>query len=235
MKRGIENRRQRRTRPRDAQPLAPFALAEDLGVGGQHQRLASGRRRAVDQGLPDFIRAEHVELPPMAQSLDFGDVFHPVVRHCPLDERHSAFRGSASQGQVRMALEQAVEPGGRDQQRHFRFAPENLVLRSAVGFVDQHVRHETPIRIGGALAFQRRFLARATLEIFEHDPRQAPMRPRAQVLDRSHAREVVSSVISPARRTAELGCIHRVKNGRARQGVPPMRNFARTRELFNRR
>lgn len=120
--------------------------------------------------------------------------------------------GAGQEGIISKRIDspQPVEPGGCDDHRHRRLAPEDRVPGAAMGFVDQGVRDEAPVRESAAFALQCRFLARSAFEVFERDPRQPLVSPRAQVRDRNHARKVSSGVVSPARGAAELGGAHRV-------------------------
>ena len=89
--------------------------------------------------------------------------------------------------------------------RHRRLAPEQTRGQASLRHVDELARREAPVGVGGALAQQRRLLARAALQVLEHEARHAPMRDGAQILDGDRARQVAPGVVAPPGRAVELG------------------------------
>src|SRR3546814_13486914 len=80
----------------------------------------------------------------MAYALHSSDIFHQISGHGALNEGNASLCGSFCQSNIRLILEQAIESGWSNHQRHFSHASNDGPLEAAVRLINQSMRHEPP-------------------------------------------------------------------------------------------
>ena len=177
---------------RDREPVALVTQTRsgDRGVDGELQRVESGRGGAADQPVRDVAIAHDVQLEPVA----------PVgVRRLHILDRRGAERrqrerdaggtGRGRAGDLALGLHQAGEAGRGDAERQRRAAAEDLDRRVDVRRGTQDAGVELDVLERLTRAGERQLALRSTVGVVEGGLGRAPLRDRAQVVDRERGVE----------------------------------------------
>ena len=95
-------------------PPIPFAIAENRCIGRDHERLAIRRQGARHELLRESPRAEDIDLHPMPQAGNFGDVLDKSIGDGALNEGNSLRGRSARKTQIAIAGEQSAKSSRSD-------------------------------------------------------------------------------------------------------------------------
>lgn len=159
------------------------ALADDLQVEGQHQRVAAGGLGAVDQAFDEIAVAHHVELEPERLADFRGDVLQGTDAHGRQGVAHAELGGGAGGEDLAVGMLHAGQPGGRDDHRHGHLLAEHAGAQRAVLDVPRdplaQLDRGEVVLVGAVGAFAP---GTGVGVVVEH-PRHALARQAAQVFD----------------------------------------------------
>src|SRR3546814_2829417 len=138
----------------------------------------------------------------MAYALHSSDIFHQISGHGALNEGNASLCGSFCQSNIRLILEQAIESGWSNHQRHFSHASNDGPLEAAVRLINQSMRHEPPFSERLSFPIKRGFVLCSALQIFKHETRHQLVSPSAQIGDRAGRSEEHTSELQSLMRTS---------------------------------
>jgi len=185
----VQHRAQRRPSRRAVVAPVPFAAAEHVGIGGEHQRLVARGGRAADDVACDAAVLHDIQLQPQPPAGARGDVLEARRREGAEREGDAEGGRCAGQGDVTVRVQHAVEAGRGDDERGIRLAPEDRAALVACAGVDQRLRHEPPARQRLAVAAEGVLVLRTALDVLEGEVRHAAAGELTQVGDVERARE----------------------------------------------
>ena len=114
------------------------ALADDLQVEGQHQRIALGGFGPVNQALYKTAVPHHVKLEPERRFGVGGNVFNGADAHGRQRERHAKFFGRTGRQNFAVGVLHARHAHGGQRHRHGHVAPHHLRAGAAAVDIDRH-------------------------------------------------------------------------------------------------
>ncbi len=127
-----------------AQVIAPvpLAAAEDIRVGGEHQRLVTGGVGPLHDVLGNGPILHDVQLHPQPPAGGGGNIFQ--ARRCDRAQTEWDARGGGRFGQreVPLWVQHPVHAGRGDDEGRGRRLAEELDLVVALGRIDQRIGHE---------------------------------------------------------------------------------------------
>lgn len=121
--------------------------------------------------------------------------------------------GSAPHRNFPLPMEQPLQGGGRQEQRHRHFTAEQFHRHIDLGHLRQHIGHQIAIGEGGGVAGARQLVVGGAIDIVEHRPRQLAAGEIAKIGDivaigKAHSPKVPL----PARRCNPLLCVAACRN-----------------------
>ena len=162
------------------------ALAEHLQVDGEHQRIAFGPDRALQDVFGEAAVLDHIELEPERLLCRLGHVLDRADRHGGQRIGDAGRLGRLRAEDLAVAVLHAGEPHRRQDQRRRDLLPEDGGGEAACGHVHQHPLAQLDGFQIGPVGAQRLLLIGAAVGIVEKGAGNPAPRQRAQVVDAGH-------------------------------------------------
>jgi hypothetical protein len=167
----------------EARAEAAFAVAADDRIDGERDGIEFRVARGVEHRLVEALVVVDIELEQLGaigERTGLGEADRREARYARDGAR---VRRGAEDGALALPVEEALERGRREEERHRDLAAEERRLHVDAFDPGEHARDQVAVVECRAVAAARDLVIGGAVDIVEHRPGQAALRERAEVVD----------------------------------------------------
>ena len=176
-------RRGKARRRGEARAQAAFAVAADDRIHSERDRVELRLARGVEHRPVEPLVVVDVELEQLGaggERTRFGEADRREARNA---RDGAGIRRGAEHRALALPVEEPLERGRREEERHRDFAAEQRRFHVDAFDPGEHARDEVAAVERGAVAAAGDFVVGGAVDIVEHRPGQAALRERTEIVD----------------------------------------------------